>query len=39
VETDITIKAGVIEGFFGKPWSWSERLSGADFLDDYGYLQ
>jgi hyaluronoglucosaminidase len=28
---------GVIEGFFGKPWSWSARLSGLDFLRDYGY--
>jgi hypothetical protein len=28
---------GVIEGFFGKPWDWSARLSGADFLSDWGY--
>jgi beta-N-acetylglucosaminidase len=31
------IKAGVIEGFFGRPWDWSARLSGADFLGDCGY--
>jgi hyaluronoglucosaminidase len=34
---DLNIKAGVIEGFFGKPWSWSSRLSGADFLSEFGY--
>jgi hyaluronoglucosaminidase len=32
-----TLKAGIIEGFFGKPWDWSARLSGADFLRDCGY--
>jgi hyaluronoglucosaminidase len=37
LQTDITITAGVIEGFFGKPWSWPARLSGADFLRDCGY--
>ena len=31
------LKAGVIEGFFGKPWDWPARLSGADFLRDCGY--
>jgi hyaluronoglucosaminidase len=31
------LNRGVIEGFFGKPWSWSARLSGLDFLRDYGY--
>jgi hypothetical protein len=31
------IEAGVIEAFFGKPWDWSARLSGADFLRDCGY--
>jgi hyaluronoglucosaminidase len=34
---DIKIKAGVIEGFFGKPWDWSARLSSASFLRDCGY--
>jgi hyaluronoglucosaminidase len=37
MHTDIKIKAGVIEGFFGKPWDWSARLSGASFLRDCGY--
>jgi hyaluronoglucosaminidase len=31
------INRGVIEGFFGRPWSRSARLSGLDFLRDYGY--
>jgi hyaluronoglucosaminidase len=33
----MAIKAGVIEGFFGKPWSCESRLSGADFLRDSGF--
>jgi hyaluronoglucosaminidase len=37
MHTDINIKAGVIEGFFGRPWDWSARLSGASFLRDCGY--
>jgi len=37
VQTDKKVKAGFIEGFFGKPWDWSARLSGADFLRDCGY--
>jgi hyaluronoglucosaminidase len=28
---------GVVEGFFGRPWSWESRLSSADFLGDSGY--
>ena len=35
MKTDINV--GVIEGFFGKPWDWSARQSGIDFLRDYGY--
>ena len=35
--TGTPIKTGVIEGFFGKPWEWSARLSGAGFLRDCGY--
>src|SRR3984957_1248038 len=27
-------KTGVIEGFFGKPWSWESRMTGAYFLRD-----
>jgi hyaluronoglucosaminidase len=33
----MNITTGVIEGFFGKPWSWESRLSSADFLRDSGY--
>jgi hypothetical protein len=33
----IDVRAGVIEGFFGKPWSWAARMSGADFLRYSGY--
>jgi hypothetical protein len=36
-QNNIDMKAGVIEGFFGQPWSWESRLSGADFLRDCGY--
>jgi len=28
---------GVIEGFFGKPWSWSAREAYAEFLAEQGY--
>jgi hyaluronoglucosaminidase len=31
------MNAGIIEGFFGKPWEWSARQSGVDFLRDWGY--
>ena len=31
------INVGVIEGFFGKPWDWSARHSGIEFLRVYGY--
>src|ERR1700740_494277 len=34
---EIGIKAGVFGVFFGKDWGWSPRLSGVDFLRDYGY--
>jgi hyaluronoglucosaminidase len=27
--SDVELKAGVIEGFFGKPWDWPARLSSA----------
>jgi hyaluronoglucosaminidase len=36
-QNKIDIKAGVIEGFFGKPWNWESRLSGTDFLRDCGF--
>lgn len=28
---------GVIEGFYGRPWSWTERDRMVDFLGDHGY--
>ena len=28
---------GIVEGFFGRPWEWSARQSGVDFLRDWGY--
>lgn len=28
---------GVIEGFFGRPWSWSARQGYANFLVEHGY--
>jgi len=28
---------GVIEGFYGKHWSWKEREKYADFLREYGF--
>lgn len=37
LQNNIDITAGVIEGFFGKPWNWESRLSGADFLRDCGF--
>jgi hyaluronoglucosaminidase len=37
MQTETSFNLGVIEGFFGKPWDWSARLSGADFLSDWGY--
>jgi hyaluronoglucosaminidase len=37
MRADIPIPAGVIEGFFGRPWDWPARLSVAGFLRDCGY--
>jgi hyaluronoglucosaminidase len=37
MQTAINIRAGVIEGFFGRPWDWTQRLAGAKFLRDNGY--
>jgi hyaluronoglucosaminidase len=37
MQTETVFNTGVIEGFFGKPWDWSARLSGVDFLSDWGY--
>jgi hypothetical protein len=37
MQTDSKVTAGVIEGFFGKAWDWSARLSGSEFLRDCGF--
>jgi hyaluronoglucosaminidase len=37
MQTHKVINSGVIEGFFGRPWDWAARLSGADFLSDCGF--
>jgi hyaluronoglucosaminidase len=31
------MELGIIEGFYGKPWSWEERDATATFLVDHGY--
>ena len=28
---------GLIEGFYGQPWSWMERAANVEFLAPYGY--
>lgn len=30
-------QVGVIEGFYGEPWSWDERAGYAPFLKQYGF--
>jgi hyaluronoglucosaminidase len=37
MQNNTEIKAGVIEGFFGKPWNWESRMTGAGFLRDSGF--
>jgi hypothetical protein len=37
VNTRAKFAAGVIEGFFGRPWSWTARLDGIDFLRRWGF--
>lgn len=31
------LTTGVVEGFFGRPWSWTARLDGIEFLRQWGY--
>ena len=31
------LRIGIIEGFFGQPWSWEDRADHADFLAAHGY--
>ena len=33
----MTPALGLIEGFFGRPWSWADRASAVRFLRPYGY--
>jgi hypothetical protein len=33
----MTPPLGIIEGFFGRPWSWAERASAVRFLRPHGY--
>jgi hyaluronoglucosaminidase len=31
------VELGIIEGFYGRPWSWEERLETVTFLEPHGY--
>ncbi|HEY4343750.1 MAG TPA: beta-N-acetylglucosaminidase domain-containing protein [Parvibaculum sp.] len=33
----MTVELGIIEGFYGKPWTWREREEAAAYLAPYGY--
>ncbi|HYE27873.1 MAG TPA: beta-N-acetylglucosaminidase domain-containing protein [Allosphingosinicella sp.] len=33
----MTPPLGIIEGFFGRPWSWDERRAAVDFLAPHGF--
>ena len=33
----MTAPLGIIEGYYGKPWSWQDRASAAAFLQPHGY--
>lgn len=33
----MTPPLGIIEGFFGRPWSWNERAAAVGFLRPHGY--
>ncbi len=33
----MTVEIGIIEGFFGRPWSWPERTETMRFLAPHGY--
>jgi hyaluronoglucosaminidase len=34
----VTPELGLIEGFFGRPWSWADRREAVRFLAPHGYL-
>ncbi|MEO5509191.1 MAG: beta-N-acetylglucosaminidase domain-containing protein [Longimicrobiales bacterium] len=31
------VDLGIIEGFYGRPWSWTQRADALAFLEPYGY--
>ena len=33
----MTPELGLIEGYYGGPWTWEERADQARFLKDHGY--
>jgi hyaluronoglucosaminidase len=33
----VSTELGIIEGFYGRPWSWDARRSTVEFLAEYGY--
>lgn len=33
----MTVELGIIEGYYGAPWSWAERAAQVDFLAPHGY--
>jgi hyaluronoglucosaminidase len=37
MENDVELELGIIEGFYGRPWSWPEREEAISFLAPYGY--
>jgi hyaluronoglucosaminidase len=37
VAGQLPIRLGIIEGFFGRPWTWDERRAVVEMLAPYGY--
>jgi hyaluronoglucosaminidase len=37
MHTELHTPAGVIEGFFGRPWGWPARFGAVEFLREYGF--
>lgn len=33
----MTLELGIIEGYYGKPWSWADRMATMEFLAPHGY--
>jgi hyaluronoglucosaminidase len=31
------VELGIIEGYYGKPWTWAERADTIAFLAPHGY--